>query len=446
MLGITYGRKQKMSLRAGTGQMDVTPRFGTPMAGYWYLRRMSGVLDPLYLKAVVLEEGGSMAAIVTADVCYFPASWIEDAVALIEERTGISRDGIFVTASHTHTGPVTERMIPGLTAPPEYQAFFNQRLADVVEQARQQLEPVRAAVGESSVPGIAFNRRLLGADGKVTTYKPDETRSAEELRPAGPVDDTARVLQLVKESSGEPTALLVNFALHPDTISGTLASADFPGVMSRTLSGMTEGEPEVLFLNGPAGDINHLNPTNPGNVYEADNARRIGQILAAGAYRATREPVWIEGENLRTGRLEVELAVRNADEASLQTARSTVSEHSGELTKEVSRAQDLLKTAERAGESFTTEVSGIAIGNLALLGLPGEIFAALGLEARNGSPFDHTLIAELTNDYAGYIMPEEGFEQGGYETLLRPGSFAEASAGSKLTSAGSRLLAKLRNA
>ncbi|MBC7223355.1 MAG: hypothetical protein H5T59_03630, partial [Anaerolineae bacterium] len=291
------------------------------------------------------------------------------------------------------------------------------------------------------VPGLAFNRRLLGPDGRVSTYKPDT--QPQGIRPAGPVDERVRVLY-VESADGRPLAAVVNFGLHPDTIGGSRISADYPGVLAAALAEEVGGGLEVLFLNGPCGDINHLDPKRPGASYAPENAQRIGRALAAQAHRALREARWVEGEDLRAGREEVALRVREPAPGQVEAARAVVERHQGEPTREVVRAQGLLEVAARAGEPFTTWVSALALGDAAFVGLPGEVFTAWGLLLRARSPFRWTGIAELVNDYVGYLPTEEAFAQGGYETELCHGSFAEQGAGRKLVDAALRLLDRLQ--
>ena len=64
------------------------------------------------------------------------------------------------------------------------------------------------------------------------------------------------------------------------------------------------------------------------------------------------------------------------------------------------------------------EVMVIRIGDVAIVGLPGEAFCELGLEIKRRSPARHTLVAGLCNDAIGYLPTREAFEQGGYETMV----------------------------
>jgi len=429
-----------MTFLAGTAHLDITPPLGTPMEGYWHLRRATGLLDPLYLRALVLSDGDSMAAIVTADLCLLPRELLDKGAQTVQEQSGIPRDGLFVTCSHTHTGPATGRLFTRHAPLPWYQDLLRQRLADVVELARQALTPARVAVGESKAEGLAFNRRLLGPDGQVHTFKPNT--HAQSTQPAGPVDQQVRVLYVASDS-GRPLAALVNFGLHPDTTGGAEISADYPGILASTLSRMLGHSPNILFLNGTCGDINHLDPQHPREPYARENALRIGQHLAADAYKATRDLTWLEVGSLKAAREPVTLRVRSPEPAQLEAARKIVETHTGEPTRPLVRAKGLLQVAQRSGEPFTTEVSAISLGDAVFVGLPGEVFIAWGLQIRAASPFPHTFIAELTNDYAGYIPTAEAFAQGGYETELCQGSFAEESAGQELVDATGRLLSRL---
>jgi neutral ceramidase len=57
----------------------------------------------------------------------------------------------------------------------------------------------------------------------------------------------------------------------------------------------------------------------------------------------------------------------------------------------------------------------IRIGDVAVVGLPSEVFCELGLEVKRRSPARRTLVCELANDWFGYLPTREAFGQGGYE-------------------------------
>ena len=73
------------------------------------------------------------------------------------------------------------------------------------------------------------------------------------------------------------------------------------------------------------------------------------------------------------------------------------------------------------------EVMTIRLGDVALVGLPGENFCETGLAIKRRSPAAHTFVAGLCGDAIGYLPTREAFDQGGYETtvgstLYQPGA------------------------
>ena len=75
------------------------------------------------------------------------------------------------------------------------------------------------------------------------------------------------------------------------------------------------------------------------------------------------------------------------------------------------------------------------------MSLPGEIFVELGLAIKKGSPFAHTLIAELANGSVGYIPDQDAYPQGNYEVVS---SRCAAGSGELLVEAASRVLKQAR--
>jgi len=77
----------------------------------------------------------------------------------------------------------------------------------------------------------------------------------------------------------------------------------------------------------------------------------------------------------------------------------------------------------------------VRLGNLALVGLPGEPFVELGLEIKARSTAPHTLVAGYANGYLGYFATPRAWEQGGYEVGLGPWSRVSAEASGRLVEA-----------
>jgi hypothetical protein len=80
---------------------------------------------------------------------------------------------------------------------------------------------------------------------------------------------------------------------------------------------------------------------------------------------------------------------------------------------------------------------------VAIVGVPGEFFTALGEEIKRRSPFRYTYVFELANDYIGYIPDRPGFERGGYQVWTGLHSFLEPGTGEQIVAEAVDLLGRL---
>jgi hypothetical protein len=94
------------------------------------------------------------------------------------------------------------------------------------------------------------------------------------------------------------------------------------------------------------------------------------------------------------------------------------------------------------GDKLPMEVQVFRLGDeLAVVGLPGEVFVELGLEIKRQSPFRTTLVIELCNDAPGYIPTRKAFSEGSYETV---NSRVERGGGEMLVETAVKLLKELK--
>jgi hypothetical protein len=78
-------------------------------------------------------------------------------------------------------------------------------------------------------------------------------------------------------------------------------------------------------------------------------------------------------------------------------------------------AESVLDLRDRP-RTADTELLAFRIGDLALVGLPGEMFVEFGLDIRQRSPFAVTAVVGLCGELAGYMPTKKAFAEGGYET------------------------------
>ena len=99
--------------------------------------------------------------------------------------------------------------------------------------------------------------------------------------------------------------------------------------------------------------------------------------------------------------------------------------------------------APRQGEMRKTWVQAIVLGDVALVGVPGEFFTLLGQEIKRRSPYRYTFVFELANDYVGYIPDASAFDRGGYQVWMGLHSFLARGSGEIIVDEAVGLLDRL---
>jgi hypothetical protein len=431
--------------------VSINPPMGIGLAGYYHERGNEGVLDDLFAKAVVIEDGSTSAAIVVCDLISMPKWIVAEARKLIEAQTGVPGRHVMIAATHTHTAPVLYREWSrddtdggGKSVSKEYSRTLPRLIADAVAAAHSQRQPVRISVAKEHEAQLAQNRRYWMRDGSVG-WNPGKL-NPQIVRPAGPIDPEVGVFYAeMIAPKPVPVLTFVNYAMHPDTTGGTRISADYPGALARTLALYKGQEMLALFANGTCGNINHVDVRWGGAQSGPNEAARLGTVLAAAVLRAypRLQPLTNAGP-LRVRSEIVRLPLPAFTPAQLEAARleaRTAKDNTRDGFMRLVRAHRVLDIAAREGQPQEVEMQVIALGrNVAWVAWPGEIFVELGLSVKAGSPFAHTYNVELANGAIGYIPNKSAYPEGNYE--VESARVAEG-AGEMLVTSALRMLAEL---
>ena len=453
LLAITLLATSSLSaeFRLGVAAVPISPPFGIALAGYYHERGSEGVLDDIFAKATVLDDGRTRAAIVVCDLISMPEWIVAGARRIIEAQTGIPGTNVIIAATHTHTAPVLYREwsrddSDGGAKPvsKDYSRTLPKLIAEAVATANEKRQPVRVAVGKEHESRLAHNRRFWMRDGSVG-WNPGKLNS-QIVRPAGPIDPEVGVFY-AESAAEKPVPLLtfVNYAMHPDTTGGTRISADYPGALSRAIALYKGPEMLTLFGNGTCGNINHIDVSWVRRQSGPNEAARLGTILAAAVFKAyprlqTLTPIG----SIRARSEIVKLPLPPFTPEQLERARLDVRsarDNTRDGFMKLVRAHRTLDIAAREGKPQEVEMQVIALGrDVAWVAWPGEIFVELGLSVKAGSPFAHTYNIELANGAIGYIPNKPAYPEGNYE--VESARVAEGS-GEVLVTSALRMLAEL---
>lgn len=462
------------TLRVGVAEANITPPKGFPMAGYYHERLATGTTDPLKARAIVFRAEHEQVAFVACDLTGIAVDLTTEVRRRASARTGIPAENIIVTATHSHTAPdYTKDLYDYLgaggrdkKAEPRYGAKLIGAIVDAIADAHKHAEPVRLEAGSArQETPISFNRRFVMRDGSVRTWMALD--NPDVVRPAGPIDPEVSLLLVRSEATGKPRGLLSNFALHLDTVGGTLWSADYPYHVEQAARQSLDRDLILLFGAGCCGDINHVDPAKK----ERNKTDVIGQSLAKTVQRAVPNLHRLEQPSLRVRRATVPVPLQEVTPEQVARARPLLADASAGKQIEFfdlvraykavvldqlrnkaphTKPSDLInwgltRTWAGVGAKLPVEVHAIGLGcDVAIVFLPGEIFVELGVAIKQASPFQTTLVVELANCVETiYIPTRAAYVGGGYEatnSTLEPGS------GELLVEAAVRLLREIAGA
>ena len=455
-------------LQAGFSRVNVTPPLGIPIVGYYKPRFAEGVLDELEVNALALAVEDKKVVLLSVDNCGFSETVANSYREHICEATGLPADCVFLHATHTHTGPSTcptydKDLVllsdyEGHPLLPEYFYFLRRKLADAAVLALKDLKPARMGWAVGDAPKVAFVRRFRMKDGKVRTNP--GVGNPDILHPIGDVDERVNVLRFDRE--GAETILLANFGNHPDSVGDSLISGDWPTLFRHRLEKALDNVKSILF-NGAQGDVNHVNVNAKGGDFndtfhdfdDVDrgygHARHMGNVVAAAVLQVFDKVTYTDVESIRTleKTFHIPSSMPTAEEAKQahiindphMAGRDEELPYEGmELTTVVAEAARMVRL-EHGPESFPMNFLGIAVGNVALFGIPGEPFTGVGRGLKEAQGWDLVLPCCLTNGCRGYFPMIDAYEEGGYEA--RSSSFKAGSA-ELIVREGCELLSKLR--
>ena len=423
------------TIEAGVAVVDITPTVPGRMEGYFYERLSTGVHDPLKAKAIVMRQGDCETAIVFCDLCMIPASISGQARARAAKKTGISKPNIIVAATHTHTGPsyfgprrefYRQQVLDKHGHDPYEKELYRDLLVDRIVQAiieaKAAIQPVKISAGFAREKRLSFNRRFHMKDGSVE-FNPGVLNS-NIVRAAGPIDPDVGLLLFSRIDDSKPIASLSVFALHLDTVGGTLISADYPHYLANSLKQQYGDKFVSLFGIGTSGDINHIDVSQR----KRNSVSKIGGLLAKSVKQKLGELEPIDEPSLAVCSQVAKLPLKEISNQEIDWATNILEQTK---TQEVLfltrvRACAILDVSQYKTDTLSAEVQVVRLGReVALVSLPGEIFVELGIEIKRRSPFAKTVVFELANNSPKYFPTKKACAEGSYETInswVKPGS------------------------
>ena len=394
-------------VRAGSSILDITPPLGTSMPGLFHERWAEAINDPLQVRSFALEREGVGIAIAVCDLIGVKRIYLDRAIEKIADTIGLAPSNVLICCTHTHTG--------AQTGEDAYTNFVVERIADSVRLAWENRQTTQIGWGHSTEDRLVFNRRYQMKDGSVRTNP--GMGNPDVVGPAGPIDSEVGVLCL-RHPDGDTIGLLANYTLH--YVGGgdhqRAISADYFGIFCELIQRMRGERFATALSNGASGDINNVDvlggTRSKNDRYQ--HTERVAALVAASAFWAWNEMTFVDDVTLGAEIEEIMLKRRELpSEEDMAQARELEQKESKTMGERafLRRIQRIINLPEET----CTWVQALRIGDIALVGVPGEFFVELGLEIKKRSPFAQTMVLELANDSIGYLPTRRAFKEGGYE-------------------------------
>jgi len=385
----------------------INPLVGDYLYGYSNHIQITGIHDNLTVTALYIKSQEKNALLLTFDLVGMRQSNIDIIRRTISRQTKVPLSRIFLTMTHTHSGPFTTAWdyLPRKrqVAVSKYLHRVGLEATEAAQEAIENAEECILKYNYTQVP-INMNRRFTMPDRRFY-YIPDHKQLAGLSD--GYVDAELGIIAFIKKGSANLyKAIITNFSAHALCVGNTttLASADYPGYLRKAVEETFNGV-KVLTTTGAVGDL-HPQMPEAGFAY----AQSFGSQLAIQVMQRLYDSVEVTYDTkLRTAYKKIVLKSRDR---SLLAYLPLHQERAALKGKIPAKPQTL-----------TTAYSLLGIGPLLLVGLPGEPSGALGAMLKWSSPFLKTYVMyQATGEGGGYMLPRNQVYWGGYEILKQRSS------------------------
>lgn len=416
---------------------------GTQIAGDIGRKRPAEVvIDPLFAKALVLDNGVEKICILSLDLAVASKEWCDRIRIGAEEKFGILKENVTVHVTQNHAAPslghlmVTEsnNLLPSgeewmwaKGGDESYHPFVINKVNEIIEKAVNNLQPAHIGVSRGIDGRFAFNRRYAMRDG--TSKMLPGRCNPDILSFEGPSDPEVGIA-LITNDNLDNIAILLHHTCHP--VHGypmNYITSGWPGAWCDYMQSTLGSGCVPLVLNGCCGNVfhdNHLDPEHDPNDYKG-----MGKGLAQTSLKALKNLNYIDNPVLKALSEHIKIPMRQITTERLEKAKQTLLEHPLPKMIDENRIDwdwwydmSVIDVYNHWGPNslFDYEIQTFRIGDLAIVTLGGEPFVQGQLKLKAASPAAYTFVAHMCNYYTGYVPTKDAIERGGYETWTGLGS------------------------
>ena len=423
----------------GAATTDITPDRPVALDGQFDTRISRKVETPLTASAVAIEARDGSRAIDQAVLVSLDIVAIRPTVlAAVRERVhqklpDLDPRKVVLTATHTHTAPVTETgkyLVPtdNMMQPPDYVAFLAERVTAMIAQAWNARQPggVSWALGSAA---IAHNRRAIYASSKATMYG---GVSSNEFRGLENGEDHALQTLCFWKRDGQPLAACIHVPCPAQEVEhGNVINADFWHPARLRLRAALTNDLIILGWPGAGGDVSPHRMLRKAAEERMLKLRGLTAVEDIGRRIATEvtDLFPLARRDVKTNlafahRVEdLNLPVRRVTEQEVEEARKQIAKlkASGDTGRRANWYQatvDRFQTQDQ-NSTWPVEIHVLRIGDIAIATNPFELFHEYGDQIQGRSSALQTFVVQLTAGSAGYLATQRAIAGGGYSAVVQ---------------------------
>jgi len=385
---LSYAAEQA-GLKAGVARIDITPDKPVTLSGYASRKGLStGVHDPLSARALAFEAAGKRLVLVSVDIIGFYGGTDEYLRSALLKEFNLQPSELFLCGIHTHAAPTpTLDRERGGASNVEYMEALRGKLIDVVRRALGAMQPAKIGLGVGYCP-VGSNRRELRISDK------GESSIVLGRNPYGTTDKEVLVMKVAKPD-GTPLAIAFDYATHGTALGydNYTISGDVPGLAEQFVEKILGSDVIAPVFVGASGNIDPWYRVLPGFNTEPG---WVPEPVLLGTFLG-EEVVHVYRDIKKTG---------PADKITTNYAVVQLQAKSGD---------DVPADKNPNSPTMPFVITVARLGDVAFVGLGGEVLTEIGMAIKAGSPCEHTFVITHCNGAAGYLAPKELHVQDGYE-------------------------------
>lgn len=397
LLLISFTRLNSQVLTANASSVDITPPLAMKYTLGGYGDRMNkpatGIHDRIMAKALSIKSGNHKYMVITLDVLGLPTNIKADLIKRIS-AAGWSHENVMLLPSHSHGSLEMEALnnrnqlnIPQIGIyQPELVSFLLDKLELLVGSVDQNYREVRIGTGIKTLENLNRNRRK-------------EQNVEKDL-----------IITRVDLKNGNPLAVLVNWTAHPTFLGDQdmEVSAEWPGYLQSHLQNLIGYDVTVMYYNGAEGDQSPVLSSNESSYQKIET---YGKLIAQKAFEVYKQIKPAKVKDFTSSYQHIQLPEHKAHPSFMKTG--------GE---EYGLTEATVKVVMNMLAPTSTDIGVLKLGDLVIVGIPGEMTAILGQQVKAGLKVrgaKQVAIGGLANEWISYILNKQQYNEGeGYESSV----------------------------